>query len=35
VAGLPLLKRALPVAGAVIALLLVILGLRGKRQRSG
>jgi hypothetical protein len=35
VAGFPVLKRALPVAGAVIVLLLVILGLRGKRQGSG
>jgi len=35
VAGFPVLKRALPVAGAVIVLLLVILGIRGKRRRSG
>jgi hypothetical protein len=34
VAGFPVLKRALPVAGAVLVLLLVILGLRRKRRRD-
>ena len=34
VAGFPVLKRALPVAGAVLVLLLLILGIRGKRRRG-
>ena len=34
VAGFPELKRALPVAGAVLVLLLLILGIRGKRRRG-
>jgi|SRR5579859_467341 len=34
VAGFPVLKRALPVLGAVAVLLLVLLGLRGKRRRA-
>jgi len=34
VAGFPVLKRALPVAGVVLVLLLVILGLRGRRRRD-
>jgi carbon monoxide dehydrogenase subunit G len=33
VAGFPVLKRALPVAGVVLVLLLLILGIRGKRRR--
>jgi len=32
VAGFPVLKRALPVAGAVLVLLLLILGIRAKRR---
>jgi carbon monoxide dehydrogenase subunit G len=32
VAGFPVLKRALPVLGAAVVLLLVVLGLRGKRR---
>jgi carbon monoxide dehydrogenase subunit G len=35
VAGFPVLKRALPVVGAVLVLVLVILGIRGKRRRRG
>ena len=31
-AGFPVLKRALPVAGAVLVLLLLILGIRAKRR---
>ena len=34
VAGFPVLKRALPVAGAVLVLLLLILGIRSKRRRG-
>jgi carbon monoxide dehydrogenase subunit G len=34
VAGFPVLKRALPVAGVVLVLLLLILGIRGKRRRG-
>ena len=34
VAGFPVLKRALPVVGVVVVLLLVILGLRSKRRRA-
>jgi len=34
VAGFPVLKRALPVLGAVVVLLLVILGLRARRRRG-
>jgi len=34
VAGFPVLKRALPVLGAVVVLLLVILGLRSRRRRG-
>jgi carbon monoxide dehydrogenase subunit G len=34
VAGFPVLKRALPVAGVVLVLLLVILGRRGRRRRD-
>jgi carbon monoxide dehydrogenase subunit G len=34
VAGFPVLKRALPVVGVVVVLLLVVLGLRGKRRRA-
>src|SRR5262245_55348968 len=34
VAGFPVLKRALPVIGAVVLLLLVIAGLRGRRRRG-
>src|SRR5262249_29489251 len=34
VAGFPVLKRALPVIGAVVLLLLVIAGLRGRRRRD-
>ncbi len=33
VAGFPVLKRALPVIGAVVVLVLVVLGVRGKRRR--
>jgi carbon monoxide dehydrogenase subunit G len=33
VAGFPVLKRALPVLGALAVLVLVILGIRGKRRR--
>jgi carbon monoxide dehydrogenase subunit G len=35
VAGFPVLKRALPVLGAVAVLVLVILGIRGKRRNRG
>jgi len=34
VAGFPVLKRALPVVGVVLVLLLVILGRRGRRRRD-
>jgi carbon monoxide dehydrogenase subunit G len=34
VAGFPVLKRALPVVGVVLVLLLLILGIRGKRRRG-
>jgi hypothetical protein len=34
VAGFPVLKRALPVIGVVLVLLLVILGLRSRRRRA-
>jgi hypothetical protein len=34
VAGFPVLKRALPVLGAVVVLLLVILGIRSRRRRG-
>jgi hypothetical protein len=34
VAGFPVLKRALPVAGVVLVLLLVILGRRARRSRD-
>jgi carbon monoxide dehydrogenase subunit G len=34
VAGFPVLKRALPVAGVILVLLLLILGIRGKRRRG-
>ena len=34
VAGFPVLKRALPVIGAVVLLLLVIAGVRGRRRRG-
>ena len=34
VAGFPVLKRALPVAGVVLVLLLLILGIRGKRRQG-
>src|SRR5215813_2779374 len=34
VAGFPVLKRALPVIGAVVLLLLVIAGIRGRRRRG-
>jgi carbon monoxide dehydrogenase subunit G len=34
VAGFPVLKRALPVVGVVLVLLLLILGIRGKRHRG-
>ncbi len=34
VAGLPVLKRALPVLGAVLAAALVVLGLRRRRRRG-
>ncbi len=35
VAGFPVLKRVLPVVGAVVVLVLVVLGIRGKRRRRG
>jgi carbon monoxide dehydrogenase subunit G len=35
VAGLPVLKRALPVAAALLALLFVVLGVRRRRSRRG
>src|SRR5689334_5663900 len=34
VAGFPVLKRALPVVGVLLVLLLLILGIRGKRRRG-
>jgi carbon monoxide dehydrogenase subunit G len=34
VAGIPVLKRALPVVGVVLVLLLLILGIRGRRRRD-
>ena len=34
VAGFPVLKRALPVVGVVVVLLLLILGLRGRRRQD-
>jgi carbon monoxide dehydrogenase subunit G len=34
VAGFPVLKRALPVVGVVLVLLLLILGIRGRRRRG-
>ena len=33
-AGFPVLKRALPVVGVVVVLLLLILGLRGRRRQD-
>jgi hypothetical protein len=35
VAGLPVLKRVLPAAGGLLAVVLVVLGIRRRRARRG